>query len=151
MDIQPCVDFTLSLEPTNTDNFQCSPTSFEIGVILLLALCSCYLSFFQKPHISLPPQALELAGTKNVRLEFVSFANDKFFRSQHGSGLPVIAAKITNTEVSNLSHPVLYHIPLAASHTSDLVHPVCVFWDEKGIVEAHISVHNIMHSTILLI
>lgn len=84
-----------------------------------------------KPHISLPPQALELAGTKNVRLEFVSFANDKFFRSQQGSGLPVIAAKITNTEVSNLSHPVLYHIPLAASHTSDLVHPVCVFWDEK--------------------
>ncbi|KAK8398698.1 hypothetical protein O3P69_004065 [Scylla paramamosain] len=84
-----------------------------------------------KPYISLPPQALKLAGTKNVRLEFVSFANDKFFRSQQGSGLPVIAAKITNTEVTNLSYPVLYHIPLAASHTSELVHPVCVFWDEK--------------------
>ncbi|KAG0714687.1 Adhesion G-protein coupled receptor G6 [Chionoecetes opilio] len=84
-----------------------------------------------KPYISLPPEVLKLTGSKNVRLEFVSYANDKFFRSQHMSGLPIISAKITNTKVSNLSHPVLYHIPLAASHTSESVRPRCVFWDEK--------------------
>lgn len=87
---------------------------------------------FQRPYISLPPQALQQAGTRNVRLEFVSFGNDKFFWSQHRSGLPVIAAKITNTEVSNLSHPVLYHIPLTASLASESFRPICVFWDEKG-------------------
>lgn len=87
----------------------------------------------QKPYISLPPEVLKLTGKKNVRLEFVSFANDKFFRSHQQSGLPVITAKITDTEVSNLSHPVIYEIPLEVSHSSEAAFPpVCVFWDEKG-------------------
>ncbi|XP_050718960.1 uncharacterized protein LOC126999882 isoform X3 [Eriocheir sinensis] len=84
-----------------------------------------------KPYISLPPEVLKLTGKKNVRLEFVSFANDKFFRSHEQSGLPVITATITNTEVSNLSHPVVYEIPLGAPHASGAFQPVCVFWDEK--------------------
>lgn len=73
-----------------------------------------------------------MAAQRNVRLEFVSFANDKFFRSYQQSGLPVITAKITNVEISNLSHPVIYEIPTEVSPSEAAFHPVCVFWDEKG-------------------
>ncbi|KAK3855598.1 hypothetical protein Pcinc_038013 [Petrolisthes cinctipes] len=101
----------------------------------------------QESFLSLPGQILKMAGTEKVRVEFVSYANDKFFRRREGgggggdgkgdssisSGLPVITARVTtnNTPITNLNPPVQYYIPVDHSRLDTGVRPVCVFWDEQ--------------------
>nr|XP_045614175.1 uncharacterized protein LOC123767978 isoform X2 [Procambarus clarkii] len=84
-------------------------------------------SLNNESFLKLPPQVLKMSGKKHVRLEFVSYSNDKFFRGQRALGMPVITAKVTNTVISNLSEPIVYHIPTEAD---EAFRPVCVFWDE---------------------
>ncbi|KAK4297327.1 hypothetical protein Pmani_030242, partial [Petrolisthes manimaculis] len=104
-------------------------------------------SKMKESFLSLPGQILKMAGTEKVRVEFVSYANDKFFRRREGggggdgkedssfpSGLPVITARVTtnnNTPITNLNPPVQYHIPVDHSRLDTGVRPVCVFWDEQ--------------------
>lgn len=81
-----------------------------------------------------------MAGTKNVRLEFVSYASDKFFKGQRSSGLPVITARVTNTTITNLDQPVEYYVPMGDSALHTGFQPVCVFWNEdsKHFVHCHL-------------
>ncbi|KAG7157962.1 Delta-like protein D-like [Homarus americanus] len=82
-------------------------------------------SLTQELFLRLPPQVLSKAGQDHVRLEFVSYSNDKFFRDDRGDGMPVITARVTNTVVTNLTQPVVYHIPAGEHHL-----PLCVYWDD---------------------
>ncbi|XP_069941984.1 uncharacterized protein [Cherax quadricarinatus] len=84
-------------------------------------------SLTNESFLRLPPQALKIAGKKHVRLEFVSYSNDKFFRGSRALEMPVITAKVTNTVISNLSEPVVYYI---STEAEDSFLPRCVFWDE---------------------
>ncbi|ROT61522.1 G-protein coupled receptor 64 [Penaeus vannamei] len=84
-------------------------------------------------YLKLPPAVLSMATGESVRLEFVSFGNDKFFRGSRPLGMPVITARITNTTVKNLSEPVTYTIAEANTNANEsLFRPSCVYWDDAG-------------------
>ena len=81
--------------------------------------------------LQIPPEALQLA--EDVRLQFVSYANDKFFRGSYPLGMPVISASVSNVKVRNLSERVSYHIPTPPDLKGyDPQQAACVFWDEEG-------------------
>ncbi|KAK7065995.1 G-protein coupled receptor activity protein [Halocaridina rubra] len=81
-----------------------------------------------EPYLTLSPQSMSEGDNENVRLEFVSYKNDKFFRGGRSVGLPVISAKVTNFTVTNLTEPIVYYIPISGG--VDLFQPSCVYWDE---------------------
>ncbi|XP_064079819.1 uncharacterized protein LOC135196919 isoform X6 [Macrobrachium nipponense] len=82
-----------------------------------------------EPYLMLPSQVLSMAETENVRLEFASYGNDKFFRGGRSVGMPVLSAKVTDSAISNLSDPVVYYIPTDANVA--VFQPSCVYWDEQ--------------------
>ncbi|XP_047474464.1 uncharacterized protein LOC125028902 [Penaeus chinensis] len=87
----------------------------------------------KESYLKLPPAVLSMATGESVRLEFVSFGNDKFFRGSRPLGMPVITARITNTTVKNLSEPVTYTIAEANTNANEsLFRPSCVFWDDAA-------------------
>ncbi|XP_063614687.1 uncharacterized protein LOC134787814, partial [Penaeus indicus] len=87
----------------------------------------------KESYLKLPPAVLSMATGESVRLEFVSFGNDKFFRGSRPLGMPVITARITNTTVKNLSEPVTYTIAEANTNVNEsLFRPSCVFWDDAA-------------------
>ncbi|XP_071551010.1 uncharacterized protein [Panulirus ornatus] len=94
--------------------------------------------------LTLPSEALKVAGTEHVRLEFVSYANDKFFRGQRTSGMPVISAKITNAVISNLTEPVVYYIPTDGTEAKNSFLPLCVFWDELAHDWSEVGMKTVM-------
>ncbi|RZF45128.1 hypothetical protein LSTR_LSTR000538 [Laodelphax striatellus] len=87
--------------------------------------------------IVLPREAiLKASNDKVIRVQFVSYANHKLFRSTEesnnfdvGKTNKVLSAVISNTTVTNLPVPVVYKFPnLHSNHKY-----VCVYWDPESL------------------
>ncbi|XP_067132700.1 adhesion G protein-coupled receptor L4-like isoform X1 [Centruroides vittatus] len=98
----------------------------------------------QIPGITLPNQVFNLAKQiiKDIRVKFVSYKNDKFFRSRKYNKTrcrntelchelktfpdrQVLQASINNISISNLTDPVVYAIP-----TDNKQKYLCVYWND---------------------
>ena len=79
---------------------------------------------------SQPSNSSQSKPEANVRVKFVLYDNGKFFRGSRSPEMPVVAASVGRTVVTNLSEPVTYFIEGPESVYSGSVQPTCVFWDE---------------------
>ncbi|XP_021341961.1 cadherin EGF LAG seven-pass G-type receptor 1-like isoform X1 [Mizuhopecten yessoensis] len=84
--------------------------------------------------MALPKEVFDVAGNKNVRLEFVSYRTSAFFLPDDSPPehivlkQRVISATVHNTDISGLNFPIDYSVPnieIGSNHT-------CVYWKTEN-------------------
>ena len=78
------------------------------------------------------PSDSKVNSTEAVRVKFVLYGNDNFFRGARSLGMPVISASVGDGAVKDLTDPVTYFMETPDNMDLRLIRPICVFWDEKG-------------------